>query len=658
MNIRPLLPLAVFAAFAWTQHEPASIRPIPKQLAGPPAEFLSGVMRQTDPADVGVRSRSALLPVQLTQDNDGAWQWRGDAWVDWDGVLSLMVFSPEGQTWELDLRGPAAKKAVPAAELLTEYRFDTLGMGENQAPGVKYRFDELTPGRWTLSIRAPEPSPKPQTEQADGFVLIGGAGSYRLYSHLTTRRMLVGAEVGVIAYAYDHDLQSQGPAPAPATGILSRVRARIAAPSGALIELTMHDDGRHGDGAPADGVYGALFTPVETGSYQAQTLAEGLTPENKAFTRTAEHAFPVIAPEIDLAAAEAQTATLSQKRIRIDVPVAAFADAGGKYRAFAEVWGMNAEGVMKPAAWVGGMVYLENGAVSFGLDARWLGRARVAPPLELRNLTLEDVDTHIPHLTVDQLPIQAKALPAAAYRFSKTIDEEMLMGPRPPRTAANKAGGKLLLVHGYCSSDVWGPVSGQFSNAAVFQDFGKNRSHDQFALQILSFGAAYSSYGIVAHSQGGAASLHLYTYYWSGLDYASGGRLIQSVGTPYQGTSLAGNLAALGGIFGVGCGTNTDLTYNGASAWLSGIPSWARNAVNYYTTSFRDRWWAYDYCQIASDLLLSDPDDGTVEKAKGQLSSGVNRGHKQGWCHTSSMRDPAQYTDSGRNATMSANAAR
>ena len=38
--------------------------------------------------------------------------------------------------------------------------------------------------------------------------------------------------------------------------------------------------------------------------------------------------------------------------------------------------------------------------------------------------------------------------------------------------------------------------------------------------------------------QGGAASLHLYTYYWSGFDYATGNRLIQSVGTPYQGTAL------------------------------------------------------------------------------------------------------------------------
>jgi len=64
-------------------------------------------------------------------------------------------------------------------------------------------------------------------------------------------------------------------------------------------------------------------------------------------------------------------------------------------------------------------------------------------------------------------------------------------------------------------------------------------------------------------------------YYWSCLDGANtgGSRLIQSVGTPYQGTPLAGNLAALGDAFGVGCGTVADLTTSGAPSWLNGIPN-------------------------------------------------------------------------------------
>ena len=163
----------------------------------------------------------------------------------------------------------------------------------------------------------------------------------------------------------------------------------------------------------------------------------------------------------------------------------------------------------------------------------------------------------------------------------------------------------------------------------------------------------------MAHSQGGAAALHLYSYYWSGLDNAGAGRLMQSVGTPYQGTNLAGIIATIGNWFGVTCGSNSNMTYSGAQAWLAGIPAWARAKVNYYTTAFRStNWWTNDYCHAASDLVLSDPEDGTVERDYAQLPGATNRGHVTGQCHTAGMRDPAQYQDAARNATMSANAAR
>lgn len=203
----------------------------------------------------------------------------------------------------------------------------------------------------------------------------------------------------------------------------------------------------------------------------------------------------------------------------------------------------------------------------------------------------------------------------------------------------------------------------QFSNYVEFSDPSApgSWSHDTFAQKITNFAANQGLHGcgIIAHSQGGAAALHLYTCYWSCLDYSeSGSRMIQSVGTPYQGTSLAGNLALLGSIFGVGCGYNGDLTYGGASSWLSSIPSWARSQVHYFTTSFEDVWWRYDYCNVASDVLLNDPDDGATERWAGQLSGANNRGHKTGYCHTTGMRDVSQVYDSGRNSEMNANARR
>ena len=57
---------------------------------------------------------------------------------------------------------------------------------------------------------------------------------------------------------------------------------------------------------------------------------------------------------------------------------------------------------------------------------------------------------------------------------------------------------------------------------------------------------------------------------------------------------------------------------------------------------------------IATDLFLSDPDDGVVERSYAQLPGANNRGHKTGWCHTSGMRDPAQTSDSSRNSDMNA----
>ena len=177
---------------------------------------------------------------------------------------------------------------------------------------------------------------------------------------------------------------------------------------------------------------------------------------------------------------------------------------------------------------------------------------------------------------------------------------------------------------------------------------------------IRSFGQTnLKSYGIVAHSQGGAASLHLYKSYWSGLDWvdfdvADGARLIQSVGTPYQGTALAGNLAWLGTIFGTGCGSNTDLTYAGAAAWLSTVPSAARSKVTYYSTG-ENSIWPWNSC-TGADILLDDPNDGVTEDAYADLVNGNDMGYTDEQCHVAGAPYLAHFHDAGRNSTMDAQA--
>lgn len=249
----------------------------------------------------------------------------------------------------------------------------------------------------------------------------------------------------------------------------------------------------------------------------------------------------------------------------------------------------------------------------------------------------------------------------------KNISQDMRVGRRPEKFKNGLRRGlqtevhKKILVHGYCAGGNPYPL-GDFTDAVAFDggETANNWSHLEFAAKIDEFADAQGidGCGIIAHSQGGAASLTLYNTAWSCLDYANqgGDRLIQTVGTPYGGTALAGNLAAIGDVFGAGCGYNEDLTYDGALTWQATLASWAKAEVWYYTTTFETKWWRYDYCHLATDLFLSNDEDGTTEKVSGTLSGANFAGHNDKECHTSGMRDPDQTKNPSRNADMNANA--
>jgi len=234
----------------------------------------------------------------------------------------------------------------------------------------------------------------------------------------------------------------------------------------------------------------------------------------------------------------------------------------------------------------------------------------------------------------------------------------MREGPKPlalrnTTAAANK---KLLLVHGYCAGENEFPVS-QFTDAVQFKDFKKSRSNDEFARMIMDFATkqGITSFGIVGHSQGGLAATTLHSFYFSGLEDATGGSLIQSVGSPYGGSGLAGSLASIGGIFGVGCGSNTDLSRDGAKRWGATIPSNFAKDVDFYTTVYGS---GKGYCAWGANTVLDTPNDGTTEIKWASLAGANNKGTKTDWCHTTGMQYANQCTDAARNAILNANAAR
>lgn len=655
--------LAVFVVVLLFANRPAaasSRQSLPtKQLAGPPDDILTGAMRLPDPADAGTRSHAAMIPIHLAPASGGGWAWQSEWPVDVAGRLTLALFAPDADKWALALQTPG-NAAQPLEALAGSGQPVSLGINAWQYPGTLYTLENAQAGAYRLQITTAA-TPQPNSRGIHGYVAISSDSPYRLYTHLSSYNLLTGQQAGLVAYAYRENGQTGRPT--PLTGVVRDAGITLHLPNGDTQTVAMFDDGKHADGAANDGVFGGVFMATQTGDYTAQVLVRGVTPAGRGFLRSSAHVFPIIAPSLSLddVAAQAQV-TDDDKRWQINLSATPLGPLS-RVKVYAELWGSLPDGQMTPVAWIGGIVQptpTAGGAqLALGLDGRWLARAQSAAPFELRQVRVQDANTHIPLDMVERMPLLAQRLPAAAMQPAGEITEEMLSGPRPATAPRNPAGGSvLMLIHGYCSSSVW--PTANFTNYALFQDYNQNRSHDEFAQLIGSYGAQFSSFGAVAHSQGGAASLHLYTYYWSGLDYATGPRLIQSVGTPYHGTALAGNLALLGQIFGVGCGTNWDLTYEGSDTWLTDIPSEAKDDVYYHTTSDKDVWWRWDFCNPVTTIFLEDPDDGVVEQWSGQLPGGHNLGHKQGWCHIDSwvMRDPGQTTDASRNSNMNAYAAR
>lgn len=623
-----------------------------KNLAGEPDEM--PLMRLPAAATQGVRSKAAMLPIRLRQDAAGNAVWSSQVPVDNSGELKLTLLAPNSQDWEvlvstgdgqMNLRQSALVERQPG-----EVRFDGVNF-----PAEVFTVRGHKAGSWKVEVVAR--GRKVSAPENAGFLVVSGDSPYRLYSYLDTHQTLSGRPLEFVASVFDERTETRSSRPEALAGSITGAQLEIRTPAGKTETVALNGaDDRHFRGS---------FVPREAGQYTAQVVVRGRSADGGQYVRTSEHVFQVLADNVRLGT-RAGTAVIDQTRLRISLPAAGLG-VGRKVIAYAEVWGRDEAGAESPVAWVGGMARAsekKSGVnVEILLDTRWLARAGATGSYELRNVRLQDADYFVTLAESAAVPLAIGSLPTAARAAATGITEEMRKGRRPEvATAAadftaQAVGGKLLLIHGYCSGGNPFPTS-QFTDFAVFSDPNQSRTHDQFANLIRNFGAQFPSFGAVAHSQGGAASLHLYTYYWSGFDSATGNRLIQTVGTPYQGTALAGNLAAIASVFGSGCGSNYDLTYNGAASWLAGIPSWARAKVHYSTTSFTDVWYRYDYCSLATDAFLGDPEDGVTERAYGQLPGANNRGHKTGWCHTGSMRDPAQTSDSARNADMNANAAR
>lgn len=605
--------LTLQAAFA----SPLSV----KDVAAPPSDIQSGLVRLPEPESLGVTSSTALLPVRWTEpDAQGVWSWStrftgggdGPVRVLWIGKRSVVPIEV----------APASGRSVPGASTRMIHEALPSMAGGGIASGVEFLGQSAPKGDWTVRA-GPGNNQRPE----DGFILIDPGTAVRMDTHPASLVRVAGKP-----FAMKTELDGAR---------LSEVEAEIISLHGARITLT--------------GQRGVIdWTPERAGDYSVRVTASGVTPDGGTVVLTTQHLISFALPAEPLAIARQEQVS---GRVEIDL-----GPASARGVLAAEVWG-RAGGIEVPVCWVARLCDTRRGV---SIDERWVTLAGVDPAsLQLRQVRWHD--THSYSLVefaerIDLGPVVVGSMPV------DQATEDMLRGvPGASRVDSSVEaftprtilpGHRLMLVHGYCSDGNPFTVSQFSGDLAEFIDASQNRSHDEFAQQMLAQGSAMKSFGVAAHSQGGMAALHLSTFYWSGLDWAKGERLIQSVGAPYQGTALAGNAAVLGDIFGSGCGSNADMTYDGSAVWLSLIPSWSRANVWYWTTSFTDRPLAYDYCNFFTDLLLSDPNDGVIERSAGQLPGATNMGHTEGWCHTDDMRDPGQCTDASRNTQISQRARR
>ncbi|MEM9555971.1 MAG: hypothetical protein AAGC60_17070 [Acidobacteriota bacterium] len=414
-------------------------------------------------------------------------------------------------------------------------------------------------------------------------------------------------------------------------------------------------------------------------------IVEGVGP----IERTAYYYLPIL-PRSHRLTGAVDARLLDTERVEVGLGVDLLrAQADGQDThlfAYAELWSATTG---RPIAWIGGMTQPEldaDGAyrLPLELDGRWLALAgEKGGDYELRKVRIHDPHTMVPIDQAAELPLRLDSLPRAAFTKvdPSILDTDRSLrvgrgdrtirlpdpGPLPPKTNLDSG---IFLVHGWCSGPAWWTgffnPAGLVGGTDVFEDFNQSRSHDNFARRIRDQGAACFDdfFTVVAHSQGGAASVHLYANYNSLLDNGNAPRRIQTMGTPYRGSTLM-DLYLAGGplgwliaeIFGF-CGPQINLGTVGAALWSLGIPNWARDDVYYYRTQHRRpgnfwerlQFWRWR-CNAAS-FIIPGPDDGVVSTSQGLFNNANNMGVTSSECHTGGMNHPDQRDNAARNAIM------
>eukprot|EP01119_Soliformovum_irregulare_P007176 TRINITY_DN1957_c0_g1_i1.p1 TRINITY_DN1957_c0_g1~~TRINITY_DN1957_c0_g1_i1.p1 ORF type:complete len:654 (-),score=206.29 TRINITY_DN1957_c0_g1_i1:114-2075(-) len=632
-----------------------------KNLAGLPSEF--AMHRLPEPTVGAMTEKGAFLYIDL-QDS----HWESPLFVDSASLFVFAIFSPLADSLDFVLTNPSGQ-VVPLEDKTTETYYP---VGSERFPCKLVQLNEPQVGQWKLSASSRAGvvlSSDDLTPQ--GAVITFSESPIKAWTHLMTYHLVAGDRVGLVSRITTDSQTSLGVIPSATPDVIYQAYMEVLTPQGVQITVPMHDDGLNADELANDGIYGGSIPATETGTYTATATLRGKTADGVEFMRTTEHVIPVVTNEIDFTG---QTFISMTEPTHINIHFGVETPDLPKdhlFRAYAEVYGTSITGEEVAICWLSAMVNPEEVAgqtvVTLEMDLSWAVKAAALPPYSVKNVYIQDAYVYIP---LDTLDVSSVAMTATQTRRlsqlpkvpSLEVTREMKVGRVPAEfnlTRSSVAAPTLMMVHGYCSDGNPFPTQ-HFTNAAFFSKPKANLSNQNFTKEVAAYAATLSmdAYSIIGHSQGGMVGLHLYNSFWSGMDRTTSGKKIQSLGTPFLGCTGAGSAANLIKMFGYGCGTNTDLTVDGAQLWLAGISAEARSEVYFYTTTYKLGNLFGDYCNAAVNLVLEWPNDGVTELEYTNLPKGTNMGNTQKQCHTSGMGYMAQYDDQTRNAAMNSFAAR
>ncbi|KAM9981048.1 hypothetical protein ACTFIY_003370 [Dictyostelium cf. discoideum] len=672
----------------------------PKNLAGEASEF--GSFNIPNPMDVAQSSDSSLFGISMTQSQlKNSFEWSGVVPVDSEEEFTLTFFSsfplsefkveasPKTSFKSESEHKPNFHKMIKSLHQTPTITNGSFGIDGATTPSFSLTWDKPVVGDWNVVITASSSlrkNDKFQKMAEDStpqlLMLVQNPSDTHIYSYVSSyNNLFTGQKVSVLAMLHKKSefiKKSSVNRPLnwkPSPILLSDVSAEmiLGLPDGSKETIPMFDDGLHDDEQANDGLFGGYINVSELGNYDLQVVYKG-SQNGNGVIRSNQHLIPITSQYLELTG-EVQSVQDSDANLNIyfivNCPNQTTVDQTPVH-VYSEVYGTDDDGNKVAIAWVAGVTSaqpIQGSTTTFALSAvlneRWIAKVGATAPFFVKNVQVSDLDTFIP---LSNTTSTSNVKMIGEYKDVRTIvhspplheiTKEMRDGKMPKeladRIGKSTGNGKLILTHGYCSEGVW-PIE-DFENSVEFQDFNQNRGNDEFAQILANFGSQYTDgFSLVAHSQGGNAALHLATFYFSGLDLSQKleGRVIQSMGTPYQGTALAGTWASIGSAVGVGCSANDDLTVDGAALWLKSIPA-DKRALVYYTTTQYSTGSLINYCNLASNAVLEWPNDGVVDNEHTPLEGGVYLNNFKDWCHSDGMHSPQQTTNTEYNKEMSSN---